>query len=74
MGFKPPLVKKLILIKNPDHRINNDAVEAAGELLRQFVVEARHRASIEVCLFPRRICAVFNTKRPELVLVKPYKQ
>lgn len=48
VNFKPPLIKKLVLLKNPDQRITNEATEAAGELLRQFVLEARHRASIEV--------------------------
>jgi len=45
--FKPPLTRKLVLLKNPDQRITNEATEAVGELLRQFVLEARHRASIE---------------------------
>jgi len=53
MGFKPDLTKHLVLLKYPDQRINNDALEAVGELLRQFVLEARHRASIEVRLSPR---------------------
>jgi len=47
VNFKPPLIKKLVLLKNPDQRITNEATEAVGELLRQFVLEARHRASIE---------------------------
>lgn len=31
----------------PQQRISKDAIDAAGELLRHFILEARHRASIE---------------------------
>ena len=50
VGLKPALVKKLVLLKCPEQRITNEAVEAAGELLCQFIMEARQRASIEVRL------------------------
>ena len=44
------LIKKLLLLENPNQRITNGAVDAAGELIRIFITEARYRASIEVSL------------------------
>ena len=44
----PNLTKKLLQLKNPEQRFTNDAISAANELIRLFVVEARQRASIEV--------------------------
>lgn len=57
-AFHDGLVRKLLVIPaegekrtskqhHPPKRISNDAVAAVGELLRLFVHEARHRASIE---------------------------
>ena len=48
--FHPGLAKKLILSrgdKEAPKRVSNEALLAAGELLRTFVKEARYRASIE---------------------------
>lgn len=55
--FHPSLTRKLIqanLAAGKDHqtassnkRITNEAIVAAGEVLRLFVQEARHRAEIE---------------------------
>jgi CENP-S associating Centromere protein X len=48
-AFKPSLVKKLVLQHQGDTKrvIKKDATLAAGELLRQFILEARSRALIE---------------------------
>jgi hypothetical protein len=50
-AFHPGLIKKLILESGgkdqPAKRISSEAVLATGELLRLFVLEARHRAGIE---------------------------
>ena len=43
------LTKKLLQLKNPEQRYTNDAIDSANELIRLFIVEARQRASIEVC-------------------------
>jgi hypothetical protein len=42
------LMKKLLLGNQPDQKVSNEALEAASFLLRQFIVEARNRASVEV--------------------------
>lgn len=41
------LMKKLLLGNQPDQKVSNEALEAASFLLRQFIVEARNRASVE---------------------------
>lgn len=41
------MVRKLLLRHYPNQRISNDAVAAATELLRLFIVEARQRAAVE---------------------------
>jgi hypothetical protein len=49
-AFQSGITRKLILShgdKEQPKRISNEAVLAAGELLRVFVQEARHRAGIE---------------------------
>ena len=49
-AFNGGLTRKLILSqggKEQPKRVSNEAVLAAGELLRIFVQEARHRAGIE---------------------------
>lgn len=59
MELDPSLTRKL-LFSNKSNRTNNnsttsaanqriaqDALQAAGELIRQFIIETRHRASIE---------------------------
>jgi hypothetical protein len=49
-AFHGGLTRKLILSqggKEQPKRVSNEAVLAAGELLRIFVQEARHRAGIE---------------------------
>lgn len=43
----PSLVKKLLFTDNPKIRITNEALEAAGFLLKRFISEMRYRASIE---------------------------
>mmetsp|Transcript_14760 Transcript_14760/g.21083 ORF Transcript_14760/g.21083 Transcript_14760/m.21083 type:complete len:165 (+) Transcript_14760:131-625(+) len=53
--LKPSLVKKMLLSHqtklNPRTKsipkISNEALELASELLRQFIIEAHHRASVE---------------------------
>ena len=55
MSVITDLSKHPILLKYPDQRINNDAVEDVGELLRQFLLKARRRSYIEMLLFPRLI-------------------
>jgi hypothetical protein len=56
--FHPSLVQKMIQTSRPtgnnadstsgeEHKITNEALVAAGEVLRLFVQEAYHRASIE---------------------------
>lgn len=61
MELDPSLTRKLLFAKqsnrtnNDDYsssstsnqRIAQDALQAAGELIRQFIIETRHRASIE---------------------------
>ena len=44
------LMRQLLLQGNPTQKITSEAIEAASFLLRQFVVEARNRASVEVSL------------------------
>mmetsp|Transcript_12210 Transcript_12210/g.22893 ORF Transcript_12210/g.22893 Transcript_12210/m.22893 type:complete len:118 (-) Transcript_12210:161-514(-) len=41
------LMKQLLLAGNSDQKITNEALEAASFLLREFILEARNRASIE---------------------------
>ena len=45
----PALMRKLMFPDNPNQRITNEALETAGFLLRQFIIEARDRACVEVC-------------------------
>lgn len=48
--FHPALTRKLLQLagdQKEKKRISNEALIAAGELLRIFVAEARHRAAIE---------------------------
>lgn len=45
--FHPALTRQLLKKGEKPPRITNEALMAAGELLRLFVAEARHRASIE---------------------------
>mmetsp|Transcript_25573 Transcript_25573/g.46318 ORF Transcript_25573/g.46318 Transcript_25573/m.46318 type:complete len:124 (-) Transcript_25573:87-458(-) len=45
--LEPSLTRKLLLQHHPNQRITNDAVNAANELLRLFIIEARHRAAVE---------------------------
>ena len=48
--FQPALTRKLIQGKDPEapiRTITTEALVAAGEILRQFVQEACHRAGIE---------------------------
>ena len=33
----------------PEQRIKQDALQAVGELMRQFITETHRRASVEVC-------------------------
>jgi hypothetical protein len=57
--LEPSLTRKLLLQHHPNQRITNDAVNAANELLRLFIIEARHRAAVEVRSL---ICVIFSTK------------
>lgn len=41
------LTRKLLLAENPNQKITNEALEAANFLLREFILEARTRASVE---------------------------
>ena len=45
--LEPSLVKKLLTRRHPDQRFHNDAVLAATELIRRFILEARERAAVE---------------------------
>ena len=45
--LEPSLVRKLLMRRHPDQRFSNDAVLAATELIRKFIVEARDRAAME---------------------------
>ena len=45
--LEPSLVRKLLARRHPDQRFHNDAVLAATELIRRFVLEARERAAVE---------------------------
>ncbi len=48
----PSLIRKLLFptssTNDTKKKINPDALQAVGELIRQFIIETRHRASIEV--------------------------
>lgn len=46
------LTKKLLFGHLPNQRVTNEALEAASFLLRQFIVEARNRASVEAAFDP----------------------
>lgn len=45
--MQPSLVRQLLLMNNPNLRINPDGLVAAGAFLHLFVTEAINRASIE---------------------------
>jgi hypothetical protein len=50
------LMKQLLLVgRNSDQKITNEALEAASFLLREFILEARNRASVEVSIFVRQL-------------------
>jgi hypothetical protein len=44
---QPSLVRQLLLVNNPNLRINQDGLVASGAFLHLFVTEAINRASIE---------------------------
>jgi hypothetical protein len=46
----PSLIRKILFPTSStnEKKINPDALEVVGELVRQFIIETRHRASIEV--------------------------
>ena len=46
-NIEPSLVRKLLTRRHPNQRFSNDAVVAATELMRKFIVEARERAAME---------------------------
>ncbi len=47
------LIRKILFQTTPgaasDQRISQNALEAVGELMRQFITETHRRASVEVC-------------------------
>ena len=45
--LEPSLVRRLLTRRHPDQRFHNDAVLAATELIRRFILEARERAAVE---------------------------
>ena len=45
--LEPSLVRKLLMRRHPKQRFSNDAVVAATELMRKFIVETRERAAME---------------------------
>lgn len=45
--LEPSLVRKLLMRRHPSQRFSNDAVVAATELIRKFIVETRERAAME---------------------------
>ena len=45
--LEPSLVRKLLARRHPDQRFHNDAILAATELIRRFILEARERAAVE---------------------------
>ena len=45
--LEPSLVQKLLARRHPDQRFHNDAILAASELIRRFILEARERAAVE---------------------------
>ena len=45
--LEPSLVRKLLARRHPDQRFHNDAILAASELIRRFILEARERAAVE---------------------------
>jgi hypothetical protein len=45
--IQPSLVRQLLLLNNPNLRINQDGLVASGAFLHLFVTEAINRASIE---------------------------
>ena len=45
--LEPSLVRKLLMRRHPKQRFSNDAVVAATELMRKFIVETRDRAAME---------------------------
>lgn len=50
MSTKAPpssLVRKLLLHQHPNQRITKEGIDAAGELIHQFIIEAWNRASFE---------------------------
>ena len=46
-SIETSLTRKLLLRHHPTLRISNDVIVSATGLLRIFIVEARHRASVE---------------------------
>ena len=45
--LEPSLVRKLLTRRHPDQRFSHDAILAATELMRLFILEARERAAME---------------------------
>ena len=45
--LEPSLVRKLLMRRHPKQRFSNDAVVAATELMRKFILETRERAAME---------------------------
>ena len=45
--LEPSLVRRLLTRRHPDQRFHNDAILAATELIRRFILEARARAAVE---------------------------
>uniref|UniRef100_A0A7S0FKF7 Centromere protein X n=1 Tax=Minutocellus polymorphus TaxID=265543 RepID=A0A7S0FKF7_9STRA len=45
--LEPSLVRMLLTRRHPDQRFSNDAILAATELIRKFMLEARERAAME---------------------------
>ena len=46
--INPLLIRKIICLNKPNQSIDKDAIDAVGELIRQFIIETHHRAVIEV--------------------------
>ena len=45
--LEPSLVRKLLARRHPDQRFHNDAILAATELIRRFILEARVWVAVE---------------------------
>ena len=56
MSIPTSLTKQILQLNHPHQKFSNEAIELTSEFMKLFIIEARRRASIEVCLVVYMIC------------------